>query len=145
MTTKCNLAYRPHNVVYRVVMKQISQSEKIIMDVLWEQAPLAASDIAERVKSENWNIRTIKTLLSRLVQKNILQTKEDGRRYLYTPALSREDYGVRVLDKVSSQFFKDNAAPLFLHLAKSKNLSEDDIDEITALLKSLKSKASGDS
>ena len=64
-------------------MKQISQSEKIIMDVLWEQAPLAASDIAERVKSENWNIRTIKTLLSRLVQKNILQTKEDGRRYLY--------------------------------------------------------------
>ena len=124
-------------------MKQISQSEKIIMDVLWEQAPLAASDIAERVKSENWNIRTIKTLLSRLVQKNILQTKEDGRRYLCTPALSREDYGVRVLDKVSSQFFKDNAAPLFLHLAKSNSLSEDDIDEITALLKSLKSKSSG--
>ena len=123
-------------------MKQISQSEKIIMDVLWEQAPLAASDIADRVKSENWNIRTIKTLLSRLVQKNILQTKQDGRRYLYTPALSREDYGVSVLDKVSSQFFKDNAAPLFLHLAKSNSLSEDDIDEITALLKSLKSKPS---
>ena len=126
-------------------MKQISQSEKIIMDVLWEQAPLAASDIADRVKSENWNIRTIKTLLSRLVQKKILQTKQDGRRYLYTPALSREDYGVSVLDKVSSQFFKDNAAPLFLHLAKSNRLSEDDIDEITALLKSLKSKPSEDS
>ena len=115
------------------------------MDVLWEQAPLAASDIADRVKSENWNIRTIKTLLSRLVQKKILQTKQDGRRYLYTPALSREDYGVSVLDKVSSQFFKDNAAPLFLHLAKSNRLSEDDIDEITALLKSLKSKPSEDS
>lgn len=122
-------------------MKQISQSEKIVMDVLWETSPMAASGIAERVKSEGWNIRTIKTLLSRLVQKGVLATQEDGRRYLYTPLLSKEDYGVRILDNVSAQFFQDNAAPLFLHLAKSKSLSEDDIDEITTLLKGLKSKS----
>lgn len=124
-------------------MKQISQSEMVVMDVLWDKAPMAASDIAQCVADEGWNIRTIKTLLSRLVQKDILTTQEDGRRYLYTPLLSKEDYGARILDTVSQQFFKDNAAPLFLHLAKSNSLSEGDIDEITALLKSLKPK-SGD-
>ena len=122
-------------------MKQISQSEMVVMDVLWEQAPMAASDIAERVASEGWNIRTVKTLISRLVQKGVLTTQQDGRRYLYRPLLSKAGYGVRILDTVSQQFFKDNAAPLFLHLAKSNTLSENDIDEITALLKTLKPKA----
>ncbi len=122
-------------------MKQISQSEMVIMDVLWQQAPMAASDIAERVTSEDWNIRTVKTLISRLVQKGILATQEDGRRYLYSPLLSKEGYGARILDTVSQQFFKGNTAPLFLHLAKSNTLSENDIDEITALLKTLKPKS----
>ena len=102
---------------------------------------MAAIDIAERVTSEGWNIRTVKTLLSRLVQKGILATQEDGRRYLYRPLLSKEGYGAQILDTVSQQFFKDNAAPLFLHLAKSNKLSENDIDEITALLKTLKPKS----
>lgn len=122
-------------------MKQISQSEKIIMDVLWEKAPMAATDIAQDVAGEGWSIRTIKTLLSRLVQKGVLATQEDGRRYLYSPLLSKEDYGARILDTVSTQFFENNAAPLFLHLAKSSTLSEADIDEITALLASLKPKS----
>ena len=122
-------------------MKQISQSEMIVMDVLWKEAPMAASDIAHHVVDEGWNIRTVKTLLSRLVQKNILATQEDGRRYLYLPLISKEDYGVRILDDVSQQFFKDNTAPLFLHLAKTNTLSTDDIEEITALLESLKPKS----
>jgi len=121
-------------------MKQISQSEMVIMEVLWNQAPLAATDIAKQVVAEKWNIRTVKTLLSRLVQKDVLATDEDGRRYLYRPLLSKEDYGVLILDTVSQQFFKDNTAPLFLHLAKNNKLSSKDIDEITALLEGLKTK-----
>ncbi len=102
---------------------------------------MAASDIAKRVTSEGWNIRTVKTLISRLVQKGVLATQQDGRRYLYRPLLSKEGYGARILDAVSQQFFKDNAAPLFLHLAKSSKLSENDIDEITTLLETLKPKS----
>lgn len=119
-------------------MKQISQSELVIMNALWDKAPMDANEIAERVASENWNIKTIKTLLSRLVQKEVLGTRKDGRRYLYTPLISKEDYGLRILDGVSETFFKEDAAPLFLHLAKSKALKAEDIDEIKALLETLK-------
>lgn len=124
-------------------MKKISKSEFIVMEILWKTAPMAASEIAEKALSENWNIRTLKTLLSRLVQKDVLGTKQDGRRYLYFPLLSQEDYGVHILDDISQKFFKNNVTPLFLHLAKSNDLSSGDIDEITALLETLKPK-SGD-
>jgi len=120
-------------------MKQISQSELVIMNILWGQAPMGANEIAESVTSNRWNIKTIKTLLSRLVKKDVLTTCQEGRRYLYSPLMSKEDYGLRILDGVSQTFFKEDAAPLFLHLAKSKNLKVEDIDEIKALLEALKS------
>jgi len=122
-------------------MKAISKSEMMIMDVLWSQAPLGAAEIAGQLQGQtSWNIRTVKTLLSRLVDKGILRTDPDGRRYLYAPRLTREDYGGEVMGSLSNQLFKGRAAPLFLHLAKSETLSDDDIDEITALLENLKGK-----
>ncbi|MDA8708329.1 BlaI/MecI/CopY family transcriptional regulator [Hellea sp.] len=119
-------------------MKKISQSELVIMDSLWEEAPMGASEIADKVSSEGWNIRTIKTLLSRLVQKGILSTEPDGRRYLYTPLMSKEAYGAQVLDGISKNFYGGRTAPLFLHLAKQKDLSDSDIDEISSILERLK-------
>lgn len=121
-------------------MKSISKSEMALMDILWRESPLGASEIAAALSEQkDWNIRTIKTLLARLVDKDILETQPDGRRYLYIPRLSREDYGGDVLSALSQQLFKGRTAPLFLHLSKSETLSDKDIDEITALLQQMKS------
>jgi len=76
-------------------VKQISQSELVIMNVLWARAPMGANEVAENVTSESWNIKTVKTLLSRLVQKDVLTTRKEGRRYLYSPLISKEDYGLK--------------------------------------------------
>lgn len=119
-------------------MKQISKSEQVIMDILWKQAPLGAAEIAEAVTSETWSIKTLKTLLSRLVQKGVLATQPEGRRYLYSPLVSKEAYGAQILDGISQSFYGGRTAPLFLHLTKSKNLSDADIDEISSILESLK-------
>ncbi|MEP1231472.1 MAG: BlaI/MecI/CopY family transcriptional regulator [Litorimonas sp.] len=119
-------------------MKQISQSERIIMDVLWSRAPLRATEIADEVAAEGWNIRTVKTLLSRLVKKDVVSTEADGRHYLYSPIINKEAYGAYIVDGVSKSYFEGDPAPLLLHLAKSKDLSTGDIDEITALLSDLK-------
>jgi len=121
-------------------MKSISKSEMALMDVLWADAPLGALEIAAKISGhKDWSIRTVKTMLSRLVDKGILNTQAEGRRYLYTPCLSREDYGGAVIGALSQQLFKGRAAPLFLHLSKSEDLSDEDIDDITALLQEMKS------
>jgi len=127
-----------HNVVIKGDMKKISQSERIVMEVLWSQAPMRATQIAENVAAENWNIRTVKTLLSRLVKKGVIETQKDGRHYLYMPRVSRESYAEHMIDNISKTYFKGRAAPLLLHLAKSKELSATDIDEITEILSTLK-------
>jgi len=119
--------------------KRISQAEFSIMEVLWTQSPLGASEVAAQLTSEkDWNIRTVKTLLSRLVDKKALTTTPEGRRYLYAPLVSREAYSERAAKRLSDRLFGGRAAPLVAHLAEGRGLSDDDIAELEALISELK-------
>lgn len=118
--------------------KPISQAELDVMGVLWLESPLAASDVAARLSEKSWNIRTVKTLLSRLVDKKVLDTQQDGRRYLYSPLVSKNDYARGAVRKLTDKLFGGRAAPLVAHLAESESLSAQDIAELEALLKELK-------
>lgn len=118
---------------------RISQSELDVMDVLWTQSPLGASEVAERLAGhKNWNIRTIKTLLARLVEKGALSTEAEGRRYLYSPLISKDNYAASAARRLSNRLFGGRAAPLVMHLAKDDGLTQDDIEELEALLRELK-------
>ena len=120
--------------------ERISDAEHAVMEVLWEEAPLAAADVAERVDPERgWSIRTVKTLLSRLLAKGALVHEEDGRRYLYRPAIEREAFVERESEKLLDRMFGGRVTPLVAHLAERNRLSPQDIAEIEALLKELKS------
>ena len=120
--------------------ERISDAEHAVMEVLWEEAPLAASDVAERVDPDRgWSIRTVKTLLSRLLTKGALVHEEDGRRYLYRPAIAREEFVERESEKLLDRMFGGRVTPLVAHLAERNRLSPQDIAEIEALLKELKS------
>lgn len=120
--------------------ERISDAEHAVMEVLWDEAPLGASEIAERVRPDRgWSIRTVKTLLSRLLAKGALVHEEEGRRYLYRPTLSRDDFVARESTKLLDRMFGGRVTPLVAHLAERDQLSPKDIEEIEALLKALKS------
>ena len=120
--------------------ERISSAEHEVMEVLWRQSPLTAIEVAERVPAERrWSIRTVKTLLSRLLAKGVLAHEEEGRRYLYRPAVPREDYVAQESRRLLDRLFGGRVTPLVAHLAERKDLSARDIAEIEALLKALKS------
>jgi BlaI family penicillinase repressor len=122
------------------VAERISEAEQEVMEVLWRESPLAASDVADRVdRGRGWSARTVKTLLSRLLAKGVLAHEEDGRRYLYRPTIPREDYVAQESGKLIDRMFGGRVTPLVAHLAERDRLSPKDIAEIEALLKELKS------
>lgn len=120
--------------------ERISDAEHAVMEVLWDESPLTASDVHERLgASHDWTDRTVKTMLSRLAAKGAVAHEEDGRRYLYRPLVARADHAARESRKLVDRLFGGRAAPLVAHLAEADALSPDDIAEIEALLKALKS------
>jgi predicted transcriptional regulator len=121
-------------------MERIAEAEYAVMEVLWEEAPLTAAEVAERVPEERgWSLATVKTMLSRLLAKGVLKHEEEGRRYLYRPAIRREDYVAEESGRLLDRMFGGRLTPLVAHLAARDKLSDADIAEIEALLKELKS------
>src|ERR1700754_5174541 len=110
------------------------------MEVLWGQSPLSAQDVAARVPAErDWSANTVKTLLGRLLAKNAITHEEDGRRYLYRPVVARDDYVDKESRRLIDRLFGGKLTPLVAHLAERDALTQQDIAEIEALLKGLKS------
>jgi BlaI family transcriptional regulator, penicillinase repressor len=122
------------------VAERISDAEYAVMEVLWDQAPLTANEVAERVDTgRGWSARTVKTLLSRLLTKGVLAHEEDGRRYLYRPLIARDAYVTHESRKLVDRMFGGRLSPLVAHFAEQEELTPQDIAEIEALLKALKS------
>ena len=119
---------------------EISGAEHAVMEALWQRSPLTAQEVCEEVCGpRGWTLATVKTLLSRLVVKQAVETEPDGKRFLYSPRMERAAYVGTESRRLVDRLFGGRAAPLFAHLAQSEALTEDDIVEIEALLKELKS------
>jgi predicted transcriptional regulator len=122
------------------VAERISEAEHAVMEVLWEESPLTAQEVAERIPPDReWSANTVKTLLGRLLAKNAIAHEEDGRRYRYRPLIARDGYVVGESRRLMDRLFGGRLAPLVAHLAERDELSPEDIAEIEALLKGLKS------
>jgi predicted transcriptional regulator len=121
------------------VHERITEAELAVMDVLWERPRRTAAEVCEEVcAGRGWSLATVKTLLSRLVQKGALAAEPDGRRYLYSPLIARAAYVGGESRRLVERLFGGRAASLVAHLAETEALSEDDIAEIEALLKELR-------
>jgi predicted transcriptional regulator len=122
------------------VAERISDAEHAVMEVLWDESPLTAQDVSERVDPERgWSANTVKTLLGRLLSKNAIEHEADGRRYLYRPMVARDDYVAGESRRLMDRLFGGRLTPLVAHLAERDELTQADIAEIEALLKDLKS------
>jgi BlaI family transcriptional regulator, penicillinase repressor len=119
------------------VAERISDAEHAVMEVLWEDSPLTAGEVSERV-SRDWSATTVKTLLGRLLAKNIVAAESEGRRYLYHPLVRRDDYVAGESRRLMDRLFGGRLTPLVAHLAERDALTAQDIAEIEALLSELK-------
>jgi predicted transcriptional regulator len=113
------------------------------MDVLWRASaqrgePLAAEDVvAALAQSRQWQEPTIKTLLNRLLKKGAIRASKDGRRYLYTPVLKRQDWLLGESQGLIERLFDGRVAPLVAHFSQHRKLSSKDIAELRQLLDDL--------
>jgi predicted transcriptional regulator len=120
--------------------ERISDAEHAVMEVLWRRAPLTAIEVNDALAPERgWSLQTVKTLLGRLVGKQVVAHEADGRRYLYRPLVARDAYVAHESQRLVDRLFGGKVTPLVAHLAETQQLSDKDIADIEALLKALKS------
>lgn len=117
---------------------QISEAESVVMEVLWTQAPQTAEEVIAAVaQARNWKEPTVKTLLNRLLNKGAIRAERDGRRYLYSPVLTREQWVQGESSSLLQRVFGGRVAPLVAHFSQHGALSKADVDELRRLIEGM--------
>jgi predicted transcriptional regulator len=118
---------------------RISEAELQLLQLLWDESPLGANELVERVPEERgWSLATVKTLLSRLVAKRAVTSEPQGRRFLYRPAIEREAIAARQADSLIDRLFGGRISPLVAQLAEQRPIDPDDLADLEALIRKLK-------
>lgn len=114
---------------------QISEAESQVMEVLWQRHPQAADEVIAALSARtDWAEPTIKTLLNRLLRKGAILADRDGRRYLYSPRLQRQDWLAQQSESFVDRLFGGRVAPLVAHFSDQRKLSAKDIAELKRLI-----------
>lgn len=116
-------------------ISKISDAEWEIMKIIWKKPNCTAMYIIEQLKdSKEWKPKTIKTLIRRLVDKNIIGYEQYGREYKYYSLVNEEECrkteSVSFLQKVYSGSLK----AMVLNFIEEDNLSKEDIQDLKSIL-----------
>lgn len=118
---------------------RVSDAELQVLQLLWDESPLDAVELKRRLPVDrSWSLATVKSLLSRLMQKGAIAAEASGRRYLYRPALDRDTVATSQAGRLVDRLFGGRVSPLVAQLAEQRQLDPGDIAELEALVRSLK-------
>ncbi len=116
-------------------LPQISEAEYEVMKIVWQYAPISTNEITEKlVETSAWSPKTIKTLISRLVAKNVLTYKKQSRVFVYTPLVQEKEYVAQESKSFLKRFFNGNIASMVSSYLDNNGLSEHEIATLRSLL-----------
>ena len=121
---------------------QISDAEWQVMKIIWMQGEQTSTDLI-RVLAErfDWSKSTIQTLLARLVEKECLTRKKEGKFFVYSALLtldqSRDLLVQDIKNKVCSRRIKNLLAELIVEC----DFTLADLEDLEAVISKKKSSA----
>lgn len=113
----------------------ISEAEWKVMRILWRKSPQPAYDIIQELSAqEDWHPNTVKTLLTRLHKKGVLEVEKYKNLYLYSPLSTEEEWIAAESENFLDRLFGGAIQPLLVHFAKQRKLSKKDLEELRRIL-----------
>jgi predicted transcriptional regulator len=118
-----------------VTHETLSRRERQIMDIVYRRGEATAAQILEEL-SDPPSYSAIRALLRILVDKEHLQHREDGPRYVYSPTLPRQKARAQALAQLVNTFFDGSAlkAASALLGSSQRKLTKSELDELSALI-----------
>lgn len=121
---------------------QISDAEWQVMKIIWMQGEQTSTDLIRFLAEQfDWSKSTVQTLLARLVEKECLTRKKEGKFFVYSALLtldqSRDLLVQDIKDKVCSRRIRNLLADLIVEC----EFTQTDLEDLEAVISEKKSSA----
>ena len=117
---------------FKIDKKQhITDAEWEIMRVVWANSEVTSKFVAEVLcEKMNWKQATIKTLLNRLLEKNILKKREIGNKYIYSTDFTEKEVANSYILGTFDKICKTKVGEMIGKVIENSELSFSDLDLI---------------
>ncbi|HLE01693.1 MAG TPA: BlaI/MecI/CopY family transcriptional regulator [Bdellovibrionota bacterium] len=113
----------------------LTEAELELMAILWKLGEGSVNDvISELPEGRKLAYTSVSTILRILEQKNVLDSRKEGRGHIYYPILSKETYEATSLHHLVTNVFEGTPSTLVRRLLETEDLSQDDLKSIRVLL-----------
>ncbi|MED0669713.1 BlaI/MecI/CopY family transcriptional regulator [Aneurinibacillus aneurinilyticus] len=117
-------------------LSKISEAEWEVMKILWSKSPQTANEVIDALEGQKeWKPKTVRTLISRLLQKKVISYhQETNKTYLYYPLVSQDDYLQVETQSFLKRLYGGALKPLLVNFLQEQKLSSEEINELKRIL-----------
>jgi len=116
-------------------MPRPTETELELLRILWEKEPATVRDIYDTLNEERPSgYTTVLKLLQIMTAKGLVVRDEANRAHVYRAAISQDAMQSKILKDLSLRLFSGSAAQLALHALAMEPASQNELDEIRALI-----------
>ena len=124
---------------------KLTEAEWQIMNVLWQGWPATTRQVADRLPENiSWAYTTIKTMLTRLTDKQVVKETKKGSIGIYEPILTRQNARRSALKSLANQAFDGAFGPLMHFLLEDQKMSPRQRQQLLKTLGEDKGRKKGD-
>ncbi len=121
---------------------ELTGAEWAIIRAVWENQPCAAPTVQEVLESERaWSYSTVKTLMDRMVTKELLKTKKLRNLILYSAVVTRKQAQHSEIMRTVKRAFDGALTPMMQFLIENDQLSRTELKQLESMVKTKKSKS----
>ena len=118
---------------------ELTEGEWAIIGAVWDNEPCAAPTVQEVLeKQKDWSYSTVKTMMDRMVGKGLLETDRIRNLILYRSAITKQEAQNGEIMRAVKRAFDGAFTPMMQFLIDNKNLSQKQLNELGAMIKSKK-------
>jgi BlaI family penicillinase repressor len=119
-------------------MQKLAKREEQIMQACWHLGKAFIKEVIAELPDPKPHYNSVATMVRILEDKGFLGHEIFGNTFQYYPVVSKEQYQNHAFDDIVKQYFNNSYPRMLAYFAKEQKISQEELNEILALIQSQK-------
>ena len=116
-------------------LDSLGELQRAVLEIVWERGEASVHDVLGQLdRRKKLAYTTALTVLQKLEKAGWLEHRSEGKSYIYTPTVSREQAGAGSVRGFLSRVFEGDAVAMFQHLIRESDLSDEELSELRRMI-----------
>ncbi len=116
-------------------LHRLTELQVEVLNALWERGEATVAEVHQALEPAHGLARkTVGTLLFRLEQQGVIGHREEGREYVYSARVTRDQVERAAVGSVLGRLFRGDVAAMVSHALRADEVEPGDVERLREML-----------